>query len=54
MDTGAKLPDGTPAGHVGYIISKNGDGTITVKDSNWNGDEKISTHNISLTDKSIK
>lgn len=54
MDTWAKLPDWTPAWHVGYIISVNGDWTVTVKDSNWNGDGKIMTHTVSLTDKTIK
>lgn len=36
-------------GHIGFIVSVNDDGTVTVKDSNFNLDEKIGTHKIALS-----
>ncbi|MBU0963159.1 MAG: CHAP domain-containing protein, partial [Nanoarchaeota archaeon] len=36
-------------GHIGFIVSNNGDGTVTVKDSNYSLDEKIKTHNIAIS-----
>lgn len=35
-------------GHTGIIVSVNDDGTATVKDSNYNLDEKVKTHKIAL------
>ena len=36
-------------GHIGFIISNNGDGTVTVKDSNWSLDKKVQTHKIAIS-----
>jgi len=36
-------------GHIGFIVSNNGDGTVTVKDSNWSLDEKVKTHKIAIS-----
>lgn len=44
---------GTRYGHVATVIGNNGDGTVTVKDSNWNNDEKIQTRVVSLGDQRI-
>ena len=35
-------------GHVGFILSIN-NGIATVKDSNWHGDERVSTHQIPIS-----
>lgn len=35
-------------GHTGIIVAVNPDNTVTVKDSNYNLDEKVKTHKISL------
>jgi len=54
MDTWVKLKDGTPAGHVWYVEAINADGSLQIKDSNWNWDEKISSHPVQPTDSRIK
>jgi len=35
-------------GHTGIVVAVNPDNTVTVKDSNYNLDEKVKTHKISL------
>jgi len=40
--------DTSEYGHVGIILSVN-NGVATVKDSNWNGDEKVTTHKIPVS-----
>lgn len=44
---------GSEYGHVATVINNNGDGTVTVKDSNWNNDEKVMTHDIALNHPSL-
>lgn len=44
---------GSEYGHVATVINNNGDGTVTVKDSNWNGDQKVMTHDIALNHPSL-
>lgn len=41
---------GTRWGHVATVIGNNEDGTVTVKESNWNNDEKVGTRVVSLGD----
>jgi surface antigen len=36
-------------GHTGFIVSVNDDGTATVKDSNYDLNEKVKTHKIALS-----
>lgn len=36
-------------GHTGIIVAVNPDNTVTVKDSNYNLDEKVKTHNIAMS-----
>lgn len=37
-------------GHIGVVLSVNKEkGTATVKDSNWNGDQKVMTHEIPIS-----
>lgn len=40
-------------GHVSVVTAVNGDGTVTVKDSNYGLDEKVQTRNVSINDPSI-
>jgi len=37
-------------GHCGFILSNNGDGTVTVKDSNFDLDHKVKTHDINISE----
>jgi hypothetical protein len=40
-------------GHVSVVESVNGDGTITVKESNFANDQKVGTRTLSMNDKAI-
>lgn len=53
IDTGVKLDNGTPAGHVGYVTAVN-NWQITIKDSNRAGNEKVSTHTMNANDPKIQ
>ena len=46
MDTGVKLDDWTPAGHVGIVTKVFDDWSFLVTDSNWNHKQQVSTHKI--------
>lgn len=43
----------SPYGHVSIVTGINGDGTVTVTESNWNNDQKVGTRNIRVGDKSV-
>lgn len=42
-----------PYGHVSIVTAVNGDGTVTVTESNWNGDERVGQRTIKIGDKSV-
>lgn len=44
------LPSGQRTGHAGFIVSNNGDGTVTVKDSNYVDTNTVGTHTIDIDD----
>lgn len=46
MDTGVKLDDWTPAGHVGIVTKVFDDWSFLVTDSNWNHKQQVATHKI--------
>lgn len=45
--------DNMDYGHVMTVIANNGDGTVTVKESNYSGGEKIGTRKVNISDSKI-